>query len=608
MSPRWLPTGWELARIRLLFAAMFVGLLVVELALWNLQVARGREFQQGLARQSVRRVRIPGPRGRVFDCQGRPLADNRLSFSIALYLEELRPRSRKGSLFHEVQRTLDEVAAIIGQPPGVTSNDIVAHIRRRLPLPLVAWRDVSEAAVAKWAEMAIRIPGVDLYPEPVRVYPNGHVACHVLGYTRRAELQDVPEEPYHYYLADVEGASGVEKTLDYLLRGQAGVRLVRVNAAGYRYEDVDATEPAPGYDVQLTLDLNLQRAAESALDGVLGAIVVLDPADGSVLAMASRPAFDPNVFVPAPSPEQWNALCKDPALPLLNRAVAATYPPGSTFKPVVAMAALLSRSIGPNTEFSCPGYLTLGNARFRCWDNLGHGTLDMRHAIRFSCNVYFYHVGLELGSQAIAAAARAAGLGSKTGIDLEHEVAGFVPDPSWKRRTLRDAWRDGDTCNFAIGQGFLTATPIQMAVVASMIANGGRRVTPHLLKASRAPGAEEFVPVPPPAPQYVWPPSAIKVVQEGMRDVVMAPDGTGRRMFVQGYEFAGKTGTAEYGPKQEGRKRGWMIAFGPLPHPRWAAAMVVEDAVSGGITVAPRLQKFFAAAVGTTSTSEDRGS
>ncbi|MCX7819082.1 MAG: penicillin-binding protein 2 [Kiritimatiellae bacterium] len=592
------PLDWELARIRALLVLALLALGTIEVALWRLQVSRGQNYRRDLARQSVRRVRVPGPRGCIYDRHGRLLADNRPSYGLVLYLEELRPRRRGEPLIPRILGTLDEVAAVIGLPPQVDTNDLRAHIRRRLPLPLPAWRDLPEAAIARWAEMGGRIGGADLSVEPVRVYPAGTNACHVIGYVSRADLSTLEEEPYHYHLSDMAGAAGIEKVYDSLLRGRAGVRLVRVDAAGYRYQDLGGTEPVPGADLRLTLDLDLQAAAESALGEHHGALVALDPSDGAILAMASRPAYDPGSFVPAISEADWERLQQDPARPLFNRAVAAAYAPGSTFKPIVAIAALQHGRISPATVFRCSGALTLGNARFRCWDTLGHGALDLAGAIRYSCNVYFFHAGLATGPDAIATTARAVGLGRPTEVDLDQEAAGLVPDPAWKRRAWRDAWRDGDTCNLSIGQGPITATPLQMAVVAAALANGGHRVTPHLLLAVRPAGTDEFQPSPVrPRQSLGWPAGALEAVRRGMRDVVMAEDGTGRRMRVAGMELAGKTGTAEYGPKREGRKRGWMIAFGPLPRPSLAVAMVVEDAVSGGTTVAPRLQQFFAAAL-----------
>lgn len=594
-----IPPDWEIARLRFLFAGMMCALALIVATLWRIQVAHGEQYRENLATQSVRRVRIPGPRGLIFDRQGRPLAENRPGYGIALYLEELRPKGRRRTTVQEVERTLSELAAVLGAPPQVTPQDLRTHIKRRLPLPFVAWRDLPEDAVARWAERGAAMPGVDLYPEPVRVYTAGTNACHVLGYVGRAEIDPEADEPYHFYLSEMAGASGIEKAYDAQLRGQAGGRLVRVDVAGFRYQDLGGTEPKPGNDLKLTIDLVLQRAAEAALDGAPGALVALDPRTGEVLAMASAPAYDPNVFVPAIPSNLWTALRNDPLTPLLNRAAAGAYAPGSTFKPVVAIAAMQARKASAATRHACPGYLQLGRARFRCWDTLGHDSIDLSHAIRYSCNVYFFHLGLDTGPDGIAAVARAVGLGARTGIDLDYESPGLVPDPAWKRRAWRDAWRDGDTCNYAIGQGPITATPLQMAAMTAAVANGGRRVHPRLLLATRPHGAESFAAATGTPPEPLgWDPAALKVVREGMRDVVMAEDGTGRRLRVAGFTLAGKTGTAEYGRKEEGKKRGWMIAFGPFENPRLAVAMVVEDAVSGGISVAPRLHQFFAAALG----------
>jgi penicillin-binding protein 2 len=318
---------------------------------------------------------------------------------------------------------------------------------------------------------------------------------------------------------------------------------------------------------------------------------VLDAHSGEVLAMASAPSFDPNAFMPFLPAERWTGLTGDPVKPLLNRAAAAVYAPGSVFKPIVALAALDSGRATPGTRLDCPGYFGLGAYRLRCWNPAGHGTLALRKAIEQSCNSYFAALGLQCGYEAILACATNAGLGEKTGIELDREAPGLVPGPQWKRQRYHDGWRAGDTCNVSIGQGAVSVTALQMAVVTAALANGGLIHRPRLVRGFRPPGAPAFVLRPPePARRAGWSAEALRTVREGMYDVVMADSGTGHRAAVPGLEMAGKTGTAEYGPKPEGRKHGWMLAFAPFVQPRYAAAMVLDDADSGGRAVAPRVR------------------
>lgn len=582
----------ELMRVRILLGAMLMAFGLLLAVLWHMQVARGTAYQQDLMKQSVRRVRMPGMRGRLFDRTGACIADNRPSYAIAIYLEELRQPGKWARTVSRVDQLIDELAAVLQLPRQITADDIRTHIRKRLPLPLLAWRDVDSTALARFAERAAGMPGVDVYPEAVREYPEGSKACHVLGYVGRAEIPEDEEESYHYYLPELAGKAGVEKTCDNLLRGRPGGQLMRVDVAGFRHDDLAHREPVNGSDVMLTLDMKAQALVEAALGQDAGAAVIIDPSNGDVLAMASSPGFDPNQFMPSISADQWRSLSEDPRKPLLNKATAGVFAPGSTFKPVVALAALENRKASAGTSFSCPGYFSLGRARFDCWYHPGHGTLNLREGIQHSCNVYFFHLGLLCGVDAIANMARALGFGRRTGILLDYESPGLVPDNAWKLKNFRDKWRDGDTCNLSIGQGALGATPVQMGLYAAALANGGTLYKPRLVAGVRKPGTADFVRSPPEvANELNWAPSHIRLVREGMHDVVMSPRGTGRLAAVPGVDMAGKTGTAEYGKKGEGHKFGWMIAFAPFDRPRYAIVMMVEEAVTGGQTVAPRMKQ-----------------
>jgi len=579
------PGDAEVVKVRLIFAGMLGAFLLLTVFLWRIQVAHGDSYQRDLSRQSVRRIRLPGQRGRIYDRNGRRLADNQPNYCLAIYPEEVR--GAKARTFERLHALVGEISTRLGEPPDVTDQDIRRHIRKRLPMPLLAWTHLDDRQLARWAEQVTDLPGVGIYTEATRVYPCGSNACHIIGYVGRADPEP-SDNPFHYYVPEMAGRAGVEKQFDDILRGVAGGRLVRVDVAGFRHEDIGVRDPAAGSDLLLSLDSTYQQCIERVLDGHRGAAVVLDPSNGDVLAMASSPGYDLNDFIPAITRKRWKALLENPDKPLLNRAVASQYPPGSTFKPVVALASLENGFSTPETRYHCPGYLDVGRARFKCWYKYGHGDLDLEGALKHSCNGYMYNLGLVCGPEPIVHMAEALGLGRKTGIALPYEARGLVPGPAWKRARYGDDWRDGDTCNLSIGQGALVATPLQMAVVCAALANGGRVFKPRLVLGIRPPKGVIFKTQPPLLVNNMhWDPKHLRAIREGMRDVVNAPDGTGRRAALDDIIVAGKTGTAEYGKKGSGLKYGWMIAFAPYDHPRFAVALVIEQAVSGGRTAAP---------------------
>ena len=587
---------WRLLLVWLLMAACFGALAF---RLWNLQVAQGTEYQRRLAKQSLRSVRLPGIRGRIFDRHGVPLADNRPSFCVSLYLEEFRQPGGIQRTVDRVMETLFRLAETMDRPLQMGPQDVRLHLGRRTPLPLVAWRDLDAEAVARFMERADGFPGAALTVEPVRIYPQGDSAGHLLGYVGRADETKLtgaaadPQEKFHYYLPEMAGKSGVEKRLDGVLRAFEGGKLqIQVDVAGFKFDEVSRREPLPGSDVTLAVDARIQRAAEAVLAGQRGAAVVVDPRNGDVLALASRPGFDPNDFVPAVPTAIWDALRNDPARPLYNRAAGGEYAPGSTFKPVTLLAALHGGKVSADTRYSCPGYFQLGSARFRCWQHWGHGSIDLQSAIRYSCNVYLYHAALTAGPEAVQAMARDCGFGRPTGISLDFERPGLVPDDAWKRRERRDSWRDGDTCNLAIGQGALLVTPLQMGLYAAALANGGTLWKPRLAaRIVSAAGVTNEIPAEAAPDGPRWDARHVAAVRAGMRDAVNELDGSGKRAKLSGVVVAAKTGTAEYGVKGSGRKMTWMIAFAPYDEPRYAVALLVEDGISGGTTAAPRVKQ-----------------
>jgi len=564
------------------------------------QVVKATHYKNSLYKQSMRRIRLPGTRGRIYDRNGVCLADNRPSYCIAVYIEELRQPGRWTNTIDEVERVIGELGLQLELERRVTRADISRRIPYLLPLPFLAWSDLDSRTVARWAESPHPLPGVDIYVEPVRVYPHGGLAAHVLGYVGRADPERNRPNPYDYYLPEMAGKRGIEKSCDADLAGTAGGRLIRVDVSGFKHGEYPDRSPRSGDDVRLTIDARMQGLAEDALAGVRGACVIINPRNGDVLALTSAPAFDPEVFTPRISTAQWRRLSGNPGKPLFNRATAGTYAPGSIFKPVVAIAALENGRAEPDTKFDCQGAYQVGNTLFDCWKRGGHGSIGMRKAIEQSCNSYFCQLGLQCGYERLYHMADALGLGRKAGLALGAEASGLLPNDAWKRMQRDgDRWRSGDTCNVSIGQGALAVTPVQMAVFVATLANGGTVYRPRIVLARGDSGSWSRQLAPGVVVNRMqWSPRTLETVRGGMYDVVHAETGTGRRARVPGVLMAGKTGTAEYGSGSDLRKHGWMIVFAPFESPLYAVVMVVEDAVSGGITVAPRIRSLMCGVFG----------
>jgi len=577
----------EFLRARVVLLVMLCAFAFLAMKLWRVQVVDTTRYTSRLDRQSMRGVRLPGIRGAIYDRDGECLAANRPSYCIALYAEEMRQPGRVSNTVNEIERVLDRLSGIIGRPRQVDRGQIRSHIKRRRALPLLAWRDIDNVTLARWAESGERFAGVDVQVQPVREYLHGSLAAHVVGYVGRRE-PDL-EEDFHYYLPQMEGREGIEKTLNSRMSGEAGGRLIRVDAAGFRHTEEAQKPPVPGGDVRLALDLDIQRALERVLAGQRGAGVVLDPENGEVLAMASTPAYNPAAIR---SPGTYAGLQRDPHKPLFNRAISGVYPPGSTFKPVVGIAALENNRANVATRFFCPGYFEIGGAVFRCWSRRGHGSIALRKALEQSCNVYFYQLGLQCGYERIYHMADALGFGYRTGVALPGEARGLLPNDRWKREVHGDGWRSGDTCNVSIGQGALLVTPLQMAVYTAALANGGLVWRPRLVLRADGSRAGELV------NNMRWSAGTLSVIRQGMYDVVQAERGTGKRAALPGVEMAGKTGSAEYGPRSARKKHAWMILYAPFSRPRYAVSIVIEDALSGGITAAPRMRALMASIFG----------
>jgi penicillin-binding protein 2 len=576
-----------------------VGLLALVVALFRVQVVHGERYDSRERAQSLRRIRVPSARGEIVDRNGVVLANNRPSYDIVIYLDQLGQVSKRADDVRVAQANLAALSRALGMPVALSDRDVRIHYAVRRPIPLPVWRDLTPKMVAAFEERASNLPGADLIVTPVRQYPFGKLAAHALGYVGKAEQNPELElERFYYYQPDSEGRQGVERACDELLRGSPGGYTVRVDPSGRRVGDVGEKLAEVGNKVWLTLDARIQKIAEDALAGaelpagreLRGAAVVIDPRTGEVLAMASAPAFDPNIFNPGTAAEVVNAVIGDERSPMFNRAIGARYAPGSTFKTITLLAGLQAGTINPQDTATCAGSMRIGNWQrpFRCWSERGHGTVDAFGAMRQSCDVWFYQKGMATGAERIARAAGEFGLGRATGFDVGLEATGLVPTPDWKRERRRERWWDGDTAQMAIGQSFLEATPLQMAVVAATFANGGTVWQPFLVKRAQTPSGQVVHESQPEARGRLSATAQqIEIVRQAMRGAVESSDGTGHRAAVRALSVAGKTGTAEYDTPRGRRKRAWFIGFAPYEQPTIALSVLFEDADSGGHTAAP---------------------
>ena len=569
-----------------MFAAGFVHLVV---SLRDVQVAGAADYNYASKRQSVRRVQTAGLRGRILGRGGEVLAGNRPSLSIVCLPEHFEKRSWSNTVA-AIGRGIEDVGAAIGLKPSLSERAISRHVSQSLAMPLFVWRDVGERELAVFCERERDFPGFTVMETAERTYPGGPLASHVVGYVGRDRGEALAgDEKFSYFAPEMRGRSGLEAYYDGFLRGVPGERKLLVDARGFAIRGWTVVDAQPGPDLVTTLDLRVQRAAERQLRGEKGACVVMDPRNGEVLALASAPGFDLNAFVPTLSPVTYARYTDDPAKPLLNRACGGAYAPGSTFKPVTALAALLA-GYPPDEEYLCTGAFVCGGMTLHCMSRWGHGPLDVRHALMKSCNPFFCNLGMGIGTNAFCSAARAFGLGAKTGLDLGVDRAGVVPDGEWKMRTYGERWYPGDLAQMSIGQGMLLATPLQMARIAGAIGTG-RLVTPHLRRG--APAWSRPVP---------FADEQLRVVREGLRMVVAGDGpvrGTGWRAGEGvGVPVSGKTGTAEVGVGEKRRKNAWFMAYAPSDAPVAAVALVVENGESGGGTAAPKVREVLKAIFG----------
>jgi penicillin-binding protein 2 len=530
------------------------------------------------------------------------LVENRRSYSVSIVREHTK----------DLNRTVRLLAAVLGIDESGVRQIVERHRREPTYRPITIIQDATLAQVAalRARRLDFELPDIVVEQVPTRRYPET-MAAHLFGYVGEVSDRDVSDGD-GLKSGDIVGQSGIEKVYNALLMGEDGARRVVVNSVGREIRTLEEDAPNEGNRVALTVDYDLQRALEDGFkaSGFNGASVIMDPKTGEVLAFTSVPAYDPNAFASGIDRATWASLNTDELKPLQDRAIQGRYSPGSTFKMAVATAALEEGVITPDFKVSCPGHATFFGRSFQCSlpNGRGHGTLDLRQAIERSCNVYFYTVGNMVGIDKIHKWATQLGLGEKTGIDLPNEVQGLVPSPEWKRERLHEKWYAGETISVSIGQGAVSLTPVSMAVYISTIANGGTRLTPHLLKSVDNGTGWKDAPAPAPRSVVQLKPETIQAIRDGLWMVVNGA-GTGRNARIAGRDVSGKTGTAqvislEGGKAAKGktekdlRDNGWFVFFAPRDNPQISGVVFVEHGGHGGTTAAPIakhvLETFFA--------------
>jgi penicillin-binding protein 2 len=548
------------------FYAISLGIyILLGLSLFNLQVIQGGRYRELSKKNCIRLISQSGTRGKILDTNGDVIAGNHVSYDIVILPQEL----------HEVQKTLVPLAGLL----HLDSNELWKRFSRNYAapnMPVVLVEDVGLRAASEIEEKRFDFDSVIVQTNSSRYYPFGSLACHVLGYISEIDRWRLTElEDYGYKTKDLVGFGGVEERYDYYLRQEDGGLSVEVDHQGRFIRTLGYKPGEQGRDLQLTLDRRIQRIVEDSFDGK-GGVIVMDASTGAVVAMASKPSFFPSVFIKKQRATMAELFSSSSA-PMVNRAISASYPPGSVFKLLVACAGLETGKINSRTEFGCPGFLMIGRRQFKCWDT--HGTQDLLNAIAHSCDVFFYHTGLNTGPQAIHDYAVKFGFAKPTGIELPYEATGFIPNPLWRRFSQFRQWYDGDTANMAIGQGELLVSPLQICRMVAVFANGGKLVTPYLIKAidnaevwrqhMRITDLHLKLPV-------------VQAVRKGMRKAVES--GTCSALVSLPVSVAGKTGTAQVSGK-EFDTHAWFAGFFPYDKPQYAICVFLEKGGHGSSAV-----------------------
>jgi len=559
---------------------LIITMTVLLIRLWDLQIMRGSEMRKLSEQNRIRVKKVIAPRGIIYDRSGRVLADTRPSFNVYITPEDIK----------DFSQTVDGLAKLL----DVDRDDVIDKLKAasRMPpsFPVKIKSDIPMDEVAKIEAHRVYIPGASIQIEPKRNYPYGKMLAHTLGYVSEINDEELKTKEYKDYSpGDYIGKYGLEKNYENYLRGVDGEKRVEVDARGREVRTLDIIEPTAGNSLHLNIDMDLQEVVENSMENKKGGCVAIDPKTGGVLVLASRPAFDPNKFASGITKEDWKAIAMDKTHPLQNRVTQGRYPPGSTFKIALALKALELGIINERTTFLCRGGFPFGNRVFRCWKKGGHGNVAVHRAIVESCDVFFYNVGLKLGIDRIHEMAASIGLGKLTGIDLPGEKQGLVPSTAWKKKTYGQPWYEGETVSVAIGQGAVWLTPIQLAQLASFVANDGVTFRPQLVNKVVSPEGKVLKVF-----EHVMNSNiklkkeTLKLVKDGMRGVVNEPGGTAYGSRLQNVAMCGKTGTAQTASLDKGgHDHAWFIAYAPSEEPAIAITALVEHGGHGSSAAAP---------------------
>ncbi|MGZ8394568.1 MAG: penicillin-binding protein 2 [Nitrospira sp.] len=578
----------ELGELQRRLIILRVGLLLVVallgLQLWNLQIREGPYYRDLSENNRTRSVIMEPARGLIYDRNGVLLANNVPSFTLYVSLEDVTDR----------EGLIRQLTNLLGLDEALIRKKLAARGSKQLPRKVKDRLTLREATLIE--SHRLDLPGVMVQVESQRNYPGGTTASHLLGYVGEVSPEQLEKPEFsELHQGSVVGQYGVEKFFDRLMRGQAGQKSIEVDAIGHEKRTVVVEQPHAGDNLYLTIDVRLQKVAENLLGEESGAIVALDPRTGDVLAMASRPGFDPNVLSRELTPKQWAEIVQDEGRPLNNRASQGQYPPGSVYKVMMAAAALETKTVTPSTTIFCNGGYQFGRRLYHDWKAGGHGSVDLRHALVQSCDVYFYTVGQRMGIETMASFAHQFGLGEETGIELPSERIGIVPSEAWKRKAKNEPWLPGETISASIGQGYVNVTPLQMASLIGTVANDGAMFRPRLVQAvmDRATGELQRRPAVLKRTLNLRP-GILPVIKEALAGVVK--EGTATKAQSALVTIAGKTGTAQMtalrtGPEKDIPKKfrdhAWFVAFAPVEAPTIAVAVLGEHMGHGGSASAP---------------------
>ena len=577
-------------RNRLLIATVILGLAFLALGsrLWYLQVLKGDEFAKFSLENHIRVERIPAPRGRILDRYGKELVINRTSFDIYAIPKDVKD-------IPYLAETLSPVLELDGKQ---LDNNIKSALNKKSFKPVLIAKDINRDQLAYIEARRSSLPGVIIEINNLRQYPHIDLGASFLGYIGKVSEAELKENP-KINNNDLVGKTGIEKGWESSLRGDDGYNQKVTDALGREVEsilfleDLKNKKSVPGNDVKLTIDIELQREAEQMLGEESGAIVVVDVNSGEVLALASKPSFNPGDFIKGIDAQTWSNLVNDKSSPLLNRATQGLYAPGSVFKMVPSVAALNEGFINHEEYIYCPGYYKSGNSKFRCWKRGGHGWVNLRSSIVKSCDVYFYKIAEMMGINNLSKYIRAFGYGSSTELGIE-ERAGISPSREWKQKRFKKPWYKGETIVSAIGQGYVSVTPLQVAMMTAAVANDGKLLKPSLVREIKSYDGEQiFKHSAVVTSQIPVQPEMLDLIKDAMVGVVNDPGGTGRAARLRDMIVAGKTGTAQVvslDTQSEDRKHrdhAWFTSYAPADDPKIAVTVLIEHGGKGGAVAAP---------------------